>query len=295
MSLYRHGKVRSSRDQIDRRRVRKGALSVHTFIAAIIVLPGIAFGQAGSLQQELTIQPIPEDMPALEMPEREAMPASPTFEVPEAFRDKPDSGRPIPTARTITYAKRPATDPDLTTLDIYANRGLFPKPVIVYFHGGRWRGGDKADVKRSAELLGQQGFVFVSANYRLAPRARHPAPLDDAVAALAWVRKKIDRYGGDRNRLTIVGEQAGAQIVARLIIDPPRMRKASLAASNVQKVVLINGDAYDIRLRFDHPLEDRTMPLRSSRVDLKLAFGSGRLWDDASAAIIGLRSLAQRE
>ena len=52
---------------------------------------------------------------------------------------------------------------------------------------------------------------------------------------------------------------------------------------------------HGIRLRFDHPLEDRTMPLRSSRVDLKLAFGSGRLWDDASAAIIGLRSLAQRE
>ena len=72
-------------------------------------------------------------------------------------------------------------------LDLYLPQGKKDFPTVVFFHGGGLEGGEKF----IPELLKEQGFAVVAPNYRLSPRAQHPAYIDDAAAAVAWTMRHI--------------------------------------------------------------------------------------------------------
>lgn len=106
-------------------------------------------------------------------------------------------------------------------LDLRLPAGEGPFPVVVLVHGGGWSSGDKAGAERprsGADItpwfapLEAAGFLAVSINYRLAPAHRWPACLDDTRAALAWVRQNIAQYGGDPERVAIMGHSAGGHL-----------------------------------------------------------------------------------
>ena len=92
--------------------------------------------------------------------------------------------------------------------------------------GGRillWRrvaARQRADYKFVAEALTSKGFVVVIPDYRLYPEVRFPAFLDDGGAAVAWTQKEIGRYGGDPQRIFVMGHSAGAYNAAMLAFDP---------------------------------------------------------------------------
>ena len=65
-----------------------------------------------------------------------------------------------------------------------------------------------------APVLTDLPAIFVSANYRLAPEAKHPEPFDDCVDALAWLYRNIADYGGSRDRLFVGGHSAGGHLAA---------------------------------------------------------------------------------
>ncbi len=103
-------------------------------------------------------------------------------------------------------------------LDLYVPAGAGPHPVVVYLHGGGWVAGDKselADIGMVASIV-SHGFAVVSVNYRLATEAVFPAQLDDARAALAWVRTHGAEHGLDVGRLGVFGVSAGAHLAALL-------------------------------------------------------------------------------
>lgn len=94
------------------------------------------------------------------------------------------------------------------------------KPVIVFFYGGTWNSGAKADYRFVAAALAARGFVVVIPDYRLYPAVRYPLFLDDCASAVAWTLREIPRFGGDRHRVFLLGHSAGAYNAAMLALDP---------------------------------------------------------------------------
>ncbi|WP_235563896.1 alpha/beta hydrolase [Arthrobacter sp. Soil763] len=105
-------------------------------------------------------------------------------------------------------------------LDVIAPAGAAESggalPVYVYFHGGGWTSGDKAPLTKYCASQALGGMVAVNVNYRRAPRFHMGHVLQDADAALAWVRDNIAGYGGDPGRIVLGGDSAGGQIAALL-------------------------------------------------------------------------------
>lgn len=97
-----------------------------------------------------------------------------------------------------------------------AGRDGGPLPVYVYFHGGGWTSGDKTSLTKYCASQAEGGMVAVNVNYRRAPRFHMAHVLQDANAALGWVRDNIVGYGGDPARIVLGGDSAGGQIAALL-------------------------------------------------------------------------------
>lgn len=89
-----------------------------------------------------------------------------------------------------------------------------PLPVYVYFHGGGWTSGDKQALTTYCASQAAAGMVVVNVNYRMATTFQMSHMLQDANAALAWVRENIGEYGGDPDVVVVGGDSAGGQIAA---------------------------------------------------------------------------------
>ena len=77
--------------------------------------------------------------------------------------------------------------------------------------------------------LKDQGVALVAASYRLAPKAQPPAYLEDSAAAVAWVIKNIERYGGDPKKVFVSGHSAGAYLATMIAMDPKWLAEHQLS------------------------------------------------------------------
>ena len=94
-------------------------------------------------------------------------------------------------------------------LDLYVPpKRSAPLPVIVWIHGGGWRGGSKGSGGRALPML-QRGYAVVDVGYRLSGEAIFPAQVEDCKAAVRWVRANADKYGLDPKRIGAWGSSAG--------------------------------------------------------------------------------------
>ena len=95
-----------------------------------------------------------------------------------------------------------------------------PRPAIISIHGGSWMRGDKANAawRSVCQWFASEGFVTVSINYRLAPAATFPAQLNDAQAAVQWLRDpaQAERYNLDPDQIGAFGGSAGGNLAALL-------------------------------------------------------------------------------
>lgn len=88
------------------------------------------------------------------------------------------------------------------------------RPAIVYLHGGSWRHGKKS--LGAPRRAAQRGFVAISIDYRLAPRHKWPAQIEDAKCAVRWLRAQADELKVDPARIGAQGSSAGAQLAMLL-------------------------------------------------------------------------------
>ena len=85
-------------------------------------------------------------------------------------------------------------------------------PTLLMIHGGAWFSGNKVHVSQHARYAASQGFAVVAINYRLAPRYKFPAQVEDCLDALAWISSQADKYGFDLDRVAVYGYSAGAHL-----------------------------------------------------------------------------------
>ncbi|HZB33256.1 MAG TPA: alpha/beta hydrolase [Streptosporangiaceae bacterium] len=97
-----------------------------------------------------------------------------------------------------------------------AGAGAASLPGILILHGGYWLAGDKSTWRSIARRLAARGYVVFAANYRLSPRAPWPAQLDDAAAALGYIRTHARRFRLDPSRMVVLGSSAGGQLATML-------------------------------------------------------------------------------
>jgi pectinesterase len=101
-------------------------------------------------------------------------------------------------------------------LDAFTPAGLGPFPAVIFVHGGGWSGGDKTGGNDPLFApLARKGIAWFTINYRLAPKHHYPAPVEDVHAAIRWVKTHAREFNIDPNRLALVGESAGGQLVAQ--------------------------------------------------------------------------------
>jgi acetyl esterase/lipase len=153
------------------------------------------------------------------------------------------------TKTTLAYAQREGVDPDRLSLDIYTPNGAQNWPVMVMIHGGGWQIGDKSNANISATkpaFFAAEGYVYVAINYRLSPTVQHPAHVEDVAAALAFLHDNIAKYGGNPDRLFVMGHSAGAHLAALVATDARRLMAYNKPLTILRGVVLLDGGGYDI-------------------------------------------------
>jgi acetyl esterase/lipase len=146
------------------------------------------------------------------------------------------------------------------TLDIYQPRGLTrPAPVVVFFYGGGWDSGDKAEYEFVGASLARAGFVTVIPNYRVFPQVIWPAFLQDNAAAVAWTRAHIAGHGGEPQDMFLMGHSAGAYDAVMLAVDRRWLAAVGMDPRRDLRGVVGLAGPYDF------------LPLRSA--ELKTIFG----------------------
>ena len=93
-----------------------------------------------------------------------------------------------------------------------------PWPIVFYVHGGGFRILSKDTHWVMAMAFARRGFLVFNISYRLAPVFRFPHAIDDVCRAFVWAMNNAERYGGDRSRVVLAGESAGANLVSSLAL-----------------------------------------------------------------------------
>lgn len=91
--------------------------------------------------------------------------------------------------------------------------------VVVFFYGGRWQYGNKDEYAFVADALTSQGFITVISDYRLYPQVDWREFVQDGASAYQWVVGNIQKYGGNSERIFVMGHSAGAHIAAMVVTD----------------------------------------------------------------------------
>jgi len=145
--------------------------------------------------------------------------------------------------RNVYYA---GVEDENRALDIYVQECDGKCPVIFFVHGGAWTVGDKKNHVAKGLFFARKGYVFVSVNYRLAPEITYPVFVYDVAEALCWVYEHIDEYGGDKDKIYLMGHSAGAHLVALISYNDRFLRDLGLNTSIIKGLVLLDGGGYDI-------------------------------------------------
>jgi acetyl esterase/lipase len=162
-------------------------------------------------------------------------------------------------------------------LDVYVpdEPGGSPRAVVLFWHGGRWSFGDKADYRFVGAALAESGHVAVVVNYRHYPQVKMPGFMADAALAAQWTAEHAHEFGGDPERLYLMGHSAGAHLAALLALDSGYIAAAGPPVPRIAGVIglsgpydflpLLEGDVQD--MFGPPPLYPQSQPINYVRAD----------------------------
>ncbi|MDE1151639.1 MAG: alpha/beta hydrolase [Micavibrio sp.] len=151
------------------------------------------------------------------------------------------------------------TDPR-QKLDVYTPDAPNPNGCTVLFiYGGRWEDGDKELYKFVGQALTTKGCVTAVADYRVYPKAKYPAFVEDSARAFVWLHTHAREYGGNPNSLFIAGHSAGAYNAVMVAVHPRYLKEAGGQRRWIRGVIGISGP-YDFLPFTDADIKDMFSP-----------------------------------
>ena len=160
------------------------------------------------------------------------------------------------------------------TLDIYTPVTARREPVIVFFYGGRWTDGAVADFRFVGQALASQGFIAVLPEYRHYPQVRFPAFVEDAARAVRWTQQQVARFGGDPDKLFVMGHSSGAHLAAMLALNPQFLADAGADRSRLKGMIGLAGP-YDFLPLTDPDLRDMFGPPERYELSQPISYVDG--------------------
>ena len=145
--------------------------------------------------------------------------------------------------------------------DLYAPKGRDKAPLVVAVHGGGWQVGSRASYQYWGPFLAKHGYALLAINYRLSkPGAKtYPAAVYDVKAAVQFARANAVELGIDPDRIGVMGDSAGAHLVALIALagNEPlfsseyRNDPHAATPANVKAVIGFY-DVYDMQAQWHH-------------------------------------------
>jgi acetyl esterase/lipase len=126
-------------------------------------------------------------------------------------------------------------------LDVYAPRGAVDRPVVIFWYGGSWTEGNKADYRFVGTTLAERGFVAVLPDYRLYPQVTFPLFDEDGARAVAWVEQHARDFGGDPRHIILMGHSAGGHTAAFLAYNHAFLQKFGAEPQCIAGLVGLSG------------------------------------------------------
>ena len=126
-------------------------------------------------------------------------------------------------------------------LDVYAPKQPDHRPVVIFFYGGTWSAGEKSNYAFVGAALAERGYVTVIPDYRLYPAVKFPTFIEDGARAVAWVQQHAREFGGDPDRLVLMGHSAGAHIAALLALNPSYLAAAGVRPHSIAGLIGLSG------------------------------------------------------
>lgn len=155
-------------------------------------------------------------------------------------------------------------------LDIYYPDNKKNFPTIVWFHGGGIRAGEK----ETPDALKNKGVAIIAVNYRLYPKVKAPVYIEDAAAAVAWVCKNIENYGGDSSLIFVSGHSAGGYLASMVGLDKTYLEVHGIDANRIAGLIPFSGHTithFTVRqergIDGKQPVVDDLAPLYHVRAD----------------------------
>ncbi len=146
-------------------------------------------------------------------------------------------------------------------LDVYVPEAApaGPRPLVVFWYGGRWENGDKADYRFVGAALANLGCVAMLPNYRHYPEVKLDGFMQDAALAAVWAAAHAADYGADPQRMYLMGHSAGAHIAALLTLDREYLRATGAPPPRIAGMLGLSGP-YDFLPLTDSDLQDMFGP-----------------------------------
>jgi acetyl esterase/lipase len=131
-------------------------------------------------------------------------------------------------------------------LDVYYPKNIDQaKDVLVFIHGGSWDSGKKETYWWLGRNLARKNVVSVIINYSLSPEAQYEKMASDCSGAIKWVRDSIAKFGGNPDRIFVMGHSAGGHLAA-LINNDPRFFNQVGIVNPIRAVILNDGFGMDM-------------------------------------------------
>lgn len=126
-------------------------------------------------------------------------------------------------------------------LDVYTHSDIPSKGVIVFVHGGYWDTGSKNDYPFLADSLTEQGYTTIAVGYRLVPTVTFPVYVEDVALAVKWTVDNISQYGGNTEKIFLMGHSAGAHIAALVSFDERYLQSQELSSNTIDGFIGLAG------------------------------------------------------
>lgn len=198
---------------------KKPGLPFYRVIVLVGLLSGLLLSACGETSNGSGVATGQPSLPSTTAPVATTLPTTARAVAPTTApaRNAAGLGRADSMRRDITYCSAEGVD---LKLDVYlpTRTEVKPAPAVVYVHGGSWVGGskDSAEVRTLVPPLAARGYVVAAINYRLAPRYKFPAQIEDVKCAVRYLRANAASYNLDPERIGAWGSSAGGHLVSLL-------------------------------------------------------------------------------